>query len=136
MLTQDKIKAYKEIDNELSKLVHLYFDEFIKCDSSYCLEDWCIRNTEYNEVEINYTCTDHNNNHYYESTIATLDELNSMIDGLVDDPQEKMVSLDKACERLNSTDMRMYVIADHTSSNINRFDIKKFISDFRKAMEE
>lgn len=80
MLTQDKIKAYKEIDDELSKLVHLYFDEFIKCDSSYCLEDWYIRNTEYNEVEINYTCTDHNNNHYYESTIATLDELNSMIE--------------------------------------------------------
>ncbi len=44
--------------------------------------------------------------------------------------------LDKACEWLNSADMRMYVIADHTSSNINRFAINKFISDFRKAMEE
>ena len=47
-----------------------------------------------------------------------------------------MVSLDKACEWLNSVDMRMYVIADHTSSNINRFAINKFISDFRKTMEE
>lgn len=42
----------------------------------------------------------------------------------------------KACEWLNSVDMRMYVIADHTSSNINRFATNKFISDFRKAMEE
>ena len=44
--------------------------------------------------------------------------------------------LDKACKWLNSVDMRMYVIVDHTSSNINRFDINKFISNFRKAMEE
>ena len=75
-LTIDRFKLYKEIDMELSKLVHLYFDKIIKCDSSYCLEDWCIRNTDYNEIEINYTCTDHNGYHYYESTIATLDELN------------------------------------------------------------
>lgn len=82
MLTPDKLKAYKEIESELSKLVHLYFDEFIKCDSSYCLEDWYIRNTEYNEVEIYYTCTDHNNNFYYEGTTATLEELNRMVDSL------------------------------------------------------
>lgn len=44
--------------------------------------------------------------------------------------------LAKACKWLNSVDMRMYMIADHTSSNINRFAINKFISDFRKAMEE
>ena len=44
--------------------------------------------------------------------------------------------IDKACEWLNSVDMRMYVIADHTSSNINRFAMNKFISDFCKAMEE
>lgn len=75
-LTIDRIKQYKEIDMELSKLVHLYFDKIIKCNSSYCLEDWYIRNTDYNEIEINYTCTDHNGNLYYESTIATLDELN------------------------------------------------------------
>jgi hypothetical protein len=39
-LTIDRIKQYKEIDMELSKLVHLYFDKIIKCNSSYCLEDW------------------------------------------------------------------------------------------------
>lgn len=44
--------------------------------------------------------------------------------------------IEKACEWLNSVDMRMYVIADHTSSNVNRFAINKFIFDFRKAMEE
>lgn len=136
MLTQDKIKAYKEVDNELSKLVHLYFDEFIKCDSSYCLEDWYIRNTEYNEIEINYTCTDHNNNHYYESTIATLEELNSMIDGIVDEPQEKMVSLDGVCDML---------YAMLTTQDINDYDyvtapaydtVEDFVEDFRKTMEK
>ena len=49
---------------------------------------------------------------------------------------QKQKFIDKACEWLNSADMRMYVIADYTSSNMNRFAINKFISDFRKAMEE
>lgn len=61
-----------------------------------------------------------------------------MFEGLAieDELQEKMISLDKACEWLNSVDIRMYVIEDHTSTNINRLDINKFISDFRKAMEK
>lgn len=140
MLTQDKIKAYKEVDNELSKLVHLYFDEFIKCDSSYCLEDWCIRNTEYNEIEINYTCTDHNNNHYYESTIATLEELNSMIEGLVDEPQEKMVSLEDVCEFLDEHLYTGTSTGDYDYGQeyvYSDFDnVSDLIFSLRKAMEE
>ena len=137
MLTQDKIKAYKEIDNELSKLVHLYFDEFIKCDSSYCLEDWYIRNTEYNEVEINYTCTDHNNNHYYESTIATLEELNIMIEGLVDtEPQEKMVSLDEVCDMLYAM-LITQDINDYDYVTAPAYDtVEDFVEGFRKTMEK
>ena len=141
MLTQDKIKAYKEIDNELSKLVHLYFDEFIKCDSSYCLEDWCIRNTEYNEVEINYTCTDHNNNHYYESSIATLEDLNRMIEGLVDEPQEKMVSLEKVEEWLYKNFYESYNLDDYGKYDLDEPYITSFFNtisemfdDFRKTM--
>ena len=52
-----------------------------------------------------------------------------------ENPKKGLVSIDKVCEWLNSADMRMYVIADHTSSNINRFNMNKFISDFREAME-
>jgi hypothetical protein len=48
----------------------------------------------------------------------------------------KQEFIEKARKWLNSADMRMYVIADHTSSNINRFDTNKFISDFIKTMEE
>ena len=80
MLTTNDIKKYKEIEEELTKLIHMYFDEFIKCDNSYQIEDWCIRNAECFEIEIHYSCTDYKNNFFYEDTIVTLDELNSMID--------------------------------------------------------
>ena len=50
-LTKDKIKLYKEIGDNLQKHVIKYFEEFIKCDGSYILEGWYIRNTEYNEIE-------------------------------------------------------------------------------------
>ena len=67
-LTKDKIKLYKEIGDNLQNHVIKYFEEFIKCDGSYVLEGWYIRNTEYNEIEIHYSCSDHNGNNYYEET--------------------------------------------------------------------
>ena len=75
MLTQDKIKAYKEIDNELSKLVHLYFDEFIKCDSSYELESWNITH-DLTGVVIEYSFTDHYDSRCYDDTTVTIEDLN------------------------------------------------------------
>ena len=101
-LTKDKIKLYKEIGDDLQNHVIKYFEEFIKCDGSYILEGWYIRNTEYNEIEIHYSCSDDDGNNYYEETIATIDELNRMIeeDGIIDliiEPEDDFVNLKCEC---------------------------------------
>ena len=59
-----------------------------------------------------------------------------MIEGLVDEPQEKMVSLDKVCDML---------YAMLTTQDINDYDyvtapaydtVEDFVEDFRKTMEK
>ena len=101
-LTKDKIKIYKEIGDNLQNHVIKYFEEFIKCDGSYVLEGWYIRNAEYNEIEIHYSCGDHNGNNYYEETIVTIDELNGIIeedriDDLIIEPKDDFVNLKCEC---------------------------------------
>ncbi len=62
-----------------------------------------------------------------------------MIEGLADEPQEKMVSLDKACEWLNKH-YTNYMIQDLSKyvEDVCSFDIfsDSLVEDFRKAMEE
>ena len=57
-----------------------------------------------------------------------------MIEGLADEPQEKMISLDKACEVLKN------IIVDDVFTNrgsvIKYMSANEFIEYFRKAMEE
>lgn len=101
-LTKDKIKLYKEIGDNLQNHVIKYFEEFIKCDGSYILEGWYIRNTEYDEIEIHYSCSDHNGNNYYEETIVTIDELNGIIeedriDDLIIEPEDDYDNLKCKC---------------------------------------
>ena len=70
----------------------------------------------------------------FEEYLEDCAEAGKNIKAIREDERKRF--LKKACVWLNSVDMRMYVITDHTSSNVNRFDINKFISDFCKSMEE
>lgn len=57
-----------------------------------------------------------------------------MIEGLADEPQEKMVSLDKVCEWLKNTIDDDVLVK--CGSVIKCMDVNDFVSYFRKTMEE
>ena len=57
-----------------------------------------------------------------------------MIEGLADEPQEKMVSLDKVCEWLKNTIDDDVLVK--CGSVIKCMDVSDFVSYFSKAMEE
>ena len=52
-----------------------------------------------------------------------------MIEGIADESQDKMVSLDKVCEMLRKTDTIHYM-------ENGKFLMGKFVDDFRKVMEK
>lgn len=58
-----------------------------------------------------------------------------MIECLVE-KSPKMVRLDRCTKWLDSVDVKMYIVKDHTGTNLNSFAKDKFIEDFIKAMEE
>ena len=60
----------------------------------------------------------------------------SMIEGLADEPQEKMVSLDKACDLLYDM-LHELGINDHTMVVTCEYEsVVDFVEDFRKYLEE
>lgn len=58
----------------------------------------------------------------------------SMIEGLADEPQEKMVSLEQVCERLKNTIDDDVLVK--CGSVIKCMDVDDFVLYFRKIMEE
>lgn len=58
----------------------------------------------------------------------------SMIEGLADKPQEKMVSLEQVCERLKNTIDDDVLVK--CGSVIKCMDVDDFVLYFRKIMEE
>lgn len=77
-LTNEDIKTYIELQEKISKFAFAYFDEFIRCDSSYELESWNITH-DLTGVVIEYSCVDHNDKRWYEDTTVTIKELNDVL---------------------------------------------------------
>lgn len=61
-----------------------------------------------------------------------------MIEGLADEPQDKMVSLDKACKYLEDVlyEVATGVTCEPDVMSVESTTMENFINNFRKAMEE
>lgn len=88
------------------------------------------------ELTIDYIYTDSNGKQAYvmKETNTAWRFTDSMIEGLADKPQEKMVSLEQVCERLKNTIDDDVLVK--CGSVIKCMGVDDFVLYFRKIMEE
>lgn len=100
----------------------LFFDELM---SEFCGK----------VVTIEHCNTKHNDYDIEEDGKVNLwsDE---MIEGLADEPQEKMVSLDKVCSWIDDADISKYLSCIFSGAANISFRSDDFIRDLKKAMGE
>ena len=117
-----RIKSLEWYEANKGKYDAVYYCDFpfVKSMSQYCGK----------ELTIDCIFTDKRRSGYImKETNIDWKFTDSTIDGLADEPQEKMVSLNKVCERLENIN-----IDDYMDSGI--FQIHDIIRDLRKALGE
>lgn len=77
MLLLDEIKYYKAIGDKISTLVENYYNEVIRCNSTYEFLSWEL--LENNEIRIEYSFIDYHDDRCHDDVTVNIEQLNEYI---------------------------------------------------------
>ena len=120
---------------EISEFMHSQgIRSYVECNGFRFLDVMCEYCGKILTIDSISECLDGSKRYIMREPAIGFGFTDDMIEGLADEPQDKMVSLDKVCEWLKNTIDDDVLVK--CGSVIKCMDVSDFVSYFSKAMEE